>query len=118
MKINNLIKTKAIPSFCTASRDVLESIMFFCNLKKLPCLIECTSNQVNQDGGYTNKTPKKFIKEISNLRKKIKLSKNQLFVGGDHLGPLPWKKKNTYFFLQSYYYLLVLRYMRNVRMIK
>ena len=94
MKINNLIKTKAIPSFCTANIDVLESIMFFCNLKKLPCLIECTSNQVNQDGGYTNKTPKKFIKEISNLRKKIKLKENQLFVGGDHLGPLPWKKKN------------------------
>ena len=93
MKINNLIKTKAIPSFCTANIDVLKSIMFFCNLKKLPCLIECTSNQVNQDGGYTNKTPKKFIKEITNLRKKIKLSKNQLFIGGDHLGPLPWKKK-------------------------
>ena len=94
MKINNLIKTKALPSFCTANIDVLKSIMFFCNLKKLPCLIECTSNQVNQDGGYTNKTPKKFIKEISNLRKKIKLSKNRLFIGGDHLGPLPWKKKN------------------------
>tara|TARA_Y100000768_G_scaffold388875_1_gene388155 strand:- start:1296 stop:2522 length:1227 start_codon:yes stop_codon:yes gene_type:complete len=93
MKIDNLIKTKALPSFCTANMDVLKSIMFFCNLKKLPCLIECTSNQVNQDGGYTKKTPKKFIKEILNLRKKIKLNKNQLFIGGDHLGPLPWKNK-------------------------
>ena len=55
MKIDNLIKTKALPSFCTANMDVLKSIMFFCNLKKLPCLIECTSNQVNQDGGYTKK---------------------------------------------------------------
>ena len=95
MKINNLIKTKAIPSFCTANIDVLKSIMFFCNLKKLPCLIECTSNQVNQDGGYTNKTPKKPIKNMSNLRKKIKLSKNQLIIGGDHLVPLPCKKKKS-----------------------
>ena len=93
MKIDNLIKTKALPSFCTANMDVLKSIMFFCNLNKLPCLIECTSNQVNQNGGYTNKNPKKFIKEILSLRKKIKLNKNQLFIGGDHLGPLPWKNE-------------------------
>ena len=94
MKIDNLIKNKALPSFCTANMDVLKSIMFFCNLKKLPCLIECTSNQVNQNGGYTNKTPKKFIREILSLSKKIKLNKNQLFIGGDHLGPLPWKNKS------------------------
>ena len=63
----------------------------FCHLNKLPCLIECTSNQVNQNGGYTRKTPKKFVKEIIKLRKKIKLKKNHLLLGGDHLGPLPWK---------------------------
>ena len=91
MKIYNLIKTKSLPSFCTANMDVLNSIMFFCHLNKLPCLIECTSNQVNQNGGYTRKTPKKFVKEIIKLRKKIKLKKNHLLLGGDHLGPLPWK---------------------------
>ncbi len=95
MKINKLLKKKALPSFCTGNFDVLNSIMFFCHLKKLPCLIECTSNQVNQNGGYTKKTPKKFIKEIFDLRKKIKLNKNQLFLGGDHLGPLPWKKNKN-----------------------
>ncbi len=93
MKINKILKKKALPSFCTGNMDVLNSIMFFCHLKKLPCLIECTSNQVNQNGGYTKKTPKKFIEEINKLRKKTKLNKNQLFLGGDHLGPLPWKNK-------------------------
>ena len=94
MKINKILKKRSLPSFCTGNIDVLNSIMFFCHLQKLPCLIECTSNQVNQTGGYTKKTPKKFIKEIFDLRKKIKLSKNQLFLGGDHLGPLPWKYYN------------------------
>lgn len=96
MKINKILKKNALPSFCTGNIDVLNSIMLFCHLNKLPCLIECTSNQVNQKGGYTKKTPKKFIKQIFDLRRKIKLNKNQLFLGGDHLGPLPWKseKKN------------------------
>ena len=94
MKINKIIKNKALPSFCTANIDVLNSILYFCRINKLPCLVECTSNQVNQYGGYTNKTPKIFMKEILNLRKKINLNKNQLFLGGDHLGPLPWKNNN------------------------
>ena len=42
------------------SFEVLNSIMYFCHINKLPCLIECTSNQVNQFGGYTKITPKKF----------------------------------------------------------
>ena len=94
MKINKIIKDKALPSFCTSNTDVIKSILFFCHIKKLPCLIECTSNQVNQYGGYTNKTPQNFMKEISNIRKEINFDKKKLFLGGDHLGPLPWKKQN------------------------
>ena len=75
MKIESLIKNKALPSFCTANIDVIKSIMIFCNFNKLPFLIECTSNQVNQYGGYTNKTPKRFIKEIDKLRKKFNIKK-------------------------------------------
>ena len=79
MKINKIIKDKALPSFCTANIDVLNSILYFCHINKLPCLIECTSNQVNQNGGYTNKTPKMFINEIFNLEKKLNLAKTYYF---------------------------------------
>ena len=95
MTLDKIIKSKALPSFCTSNIEVIKSILFFCNLKKLPCLIECTSNQVNQHGGYTNKTPKMFIQEISRLSKKIKFNPKRLFLGGDHLGPLPWSSKNN-----------------------
>ena len=48
---------------------------------------------MNQFGGYTNKTPKQFSKEIIKIAKKIKVKKRNLLLGGDHLGPLPWVKK-------------------------
>ena len=94
MKIEKLIKNKALPSFCTSNMDVLKIILNYSKNKKFPCLIECTSNQVNQFGGYTNKTPKQFSKEIKNIAKIIKFKKSNLLLGGDHLGPLPWSKKN------------------------
>ena len=94
MKIKKLIKKKALPSFCTSNLDVLKIILFYSKKNNLPCLIECTSNQVNQFGGYTNKTPKQFSKEIINIAQKIRLKKTNLLLGGDHLGPLPWVKKN------------------------
>ncbi len=94
MKIKKLIKKKALPSFCTSNLDVLKIILFYSKKNNLPCLIECTSNQVNQFGGYTNKTPKQFSKEIISIAQKIRLEKKNLLLGGDHLGPLPWVKKN------------------------
>ena len=95
MQINKFInKKKGLPSFCTSNVDVLKTIFFFCQTNKFPCLIESTSNQVNQFGGYTNKTPRMFYKEISILSKKFNLKKN-LFLGGDHLGPLPFKNQNS-----------------------
>jgi D-tagatose-1,6-bisphosphate aldolase subunit GatZ/KbaZ len=92
MSINELIKFKSLPSFCTSNFLVLKILIKFCKKKKLPLLIETTSNQVNQFGGYTNLTPKKFIKKILLDLKKEKFNRKLFFYGGDHLGPLPWQK--------------------------
>ena len=95
MKLSELIKKKALPSFCTSNLDVLKIILIYSQKKSLPCLIESTSNQVNQFGGYTNLKPKQFRKKILNLAKNIKFSKKKLYLGGDHLGPLPWKNEKS-----------------------
>ena len=95
MSIKQIIQKKSLPSFCTANFDVIETIIYYCRKKKLPCLFECTSNQVNQFGGYSNYKPKQFIDKVQKLRKKNKLNRNQLFLGGDHLGPLPWKNTSS-----------------------
>ena len=94
MTIFNLIQNKAVPSFCTSNIEVLKIIILYCKRKKLPCLIESTSNQVNQYGGYSGKTPQEFYNNIKKILKKNNFSSRNFYMGGDHLGPLPWKKKN------------------------
>ena len=90
-----ILLKKSLPSFCTSNFDVLKVLMVFNKYHKLPTLIESTSNQVNQFGGYTGLEPKQFKKKIEKLCKLVKLPSRQLIIGGDHLGPLPWKNINT-----------------------
>ena len=63
MIVNKFIK-KGLPSFCTSNFDVLKIIIKFSKIHQLPVLIESTSNQVNQFGGYTGLTPATFKKKI------------------------------------------------------
>ena len=83
---------RSLPSFCTSNFEVIRSILLYAKLKNFPVLIECTSNQVNQQGGYTGLEPKEFRKRVKSLSKTINFKKNYLIFGADHLGPLPWKK--------------------------
>jgi D-tagatose-1,6-bisphosphate aldolase subunit GatZ/KbaZ len=96
MNLKGLTKNKALPSFCTSNLTVLNLLVKFCKKNKLPLLIETTSSQVNQFGGYTNKTPQQFNKILSKLIKKEKFNSKGIFFGGDHLGPLPWKNFDSH----------------------
>jgi D-tagatose-1,6-bisphosphate aldolase subunit GatZ/KbaZ len=53
--------------------------------------LESTSSQVNQFGGYTGSTPSQFAQSIHSLAKKTGLPANRILLGGDHLGPFPWR---------------------------
>jgi D-tagatose-1,6-bisphosphate aldolase subunit GatZ/KbaZ len=54
-------------------------------------LVEATSNQVNQFGGYTGMHPTKFRKFVEQLAVGAGLALESLILGGDHLGPNPWR---------------------------
>jgi D-tagatose-1,6-bisphosphate aldolase subunit GatZ/KbaZ len=54
-------------------------------------LIEATCNQVNQEGGYTGMTPAVFRSFVEEIARRIGFPPDQLILGGDHLGPNPWK---------------------------
>jgi D-tagatose-1,6-bisphosphate aldolase subunit GatZ/KbaZ len=54
-------------------------------------LIEATSNQVNQEGGYTGMTPADFRDFVHRLADRVGLSRDRLLLGGDHLGPNAWQ---------------------------
>ena len=54
-------------------------------------LIEATCNQVNQDGGYTGMTPAAFRAFVEGIADRVGLARGRVILGGDHLGPNPWK---------------------------
>jgi len=56
-------------------------------------LIESTSNQVNQFGGYTGQTPAEFAKFVHELAAARRFPRERIILGGDHLGPHVWRKE-------------------------
>lgn len=80
-----------IHSVCSSHPLVLESTLRMAHCADGPVLIEATSNQVNQDGGYTGLRPAEFAQLIHQLAGAIGLGADQILLGGDHLGPNCWK---------------------------
>lgn len=82
-----------LPCFCTANEHVLKAILNHGARTGLPTVIEATCNQVNQDGGYTGMTPRAFMEWVMGMADVAGVSRDQIIVGGDHLGPNPWRKE-------------------------
>ncbi|ODT58744.1 MULTISPECIES: D-tagatose-bisphosphate aldolase, class II, non-catalytic subunit [Paracoccus] len=81
-----------IPSVCSANTFVIEAAMQAVGPTELPLLIEATCNQVNQEGGYTGMTPADFRKFVEAIAAAQDFPMGRLILGGDHLGPNPWKE--------------------------
>lgn len=79
-----------IPSFCCANKIALEAILEQAQRFDETVLIEATSNQVNQFGGYTSMTSMEFKDFVYQIADHIGFSRDKIILGGDHLGPLPW----------------------------
>lgn len=82
-----------LPCFCTANEHVLRAVLAHAAETGFPTVIEATSNQVNQDGGYTGMTPQQFMQWLSGMAAEAGVPMQQLILGGDHLGPNPWKSE-------------------------
>jgi len=54
-------------------------------------LIESTSNQVDQFGGYTGMKPADFAGYVKSIAHKTGFPENRILLGGDHLGPNAWQ---------------------------
>ncbi len=83
-----------IPSYCTANKQVIKSILLHAKETKHKVLLEATSNQVNQFGGYTGMKPVDYRNYIYRLAEEISCPKEYIILGGDHLGPLVWCGEN------------------------
>ena len=81
-----------IPSYCTANELVIEACLEQAKRFDDYILIEATANQVNQFGGYTGMKPADFRNFVYKIADKVSFPREQVILGGDHLGPLTWSK--------------------------
>jgi D-tagatose-1,6-bisphosphate aldolase subunit GatZ/KbaZ len=86
-------QSNGIYSVCSAHPLVLEAALQQGLQDDSYILIEATSNQVNQFGGYTGMKPADFKEYVFALADKAGFNRSRIILGGDHLGPNAWQKE-------------------------
>jgi len=84
-----------IHSVCSAHPLVIEAAFETGLEGDGPVLVEATSNQVNQDGGYTGMTPAAFRDFVFGIAAKVGFAQERILLGGDHLGPNCWQGESA-----------------------
>lgn len=82
-----------IYAVCSAHPLVLEAALRLAAQGDQLLLVEATSNQVDQFGGYTGMTPADFRDLLHRLAAECDFPVQRLVLGGDHLGPNRWQNK-------------------------
>jgi D-tagatose-1,6-bisphosphate aldolase subunit GatZ/KbaZ len=82
-----------IASVCSAHPLVLRAALRHGRETGATVLIEATCNQVNHRGGYTGMTPADFAALVARLAEAERCPKELIVLGGDHLGPSPWRDR-------------------------
>jgi D-tagatose-1,6-bisphosphate aldolase subunit GatZ/KbaZ len=84
-----------ICSICSANKFVLQAAFKMAKNHGTTVLIESTSNQVDQFGGYTGMTPQQFVEHVSGIALTMDFPVDLLILGGDHLGPNVWQNESS-----------------------
>ena len=88
-------QARGIASICSSHPSVLEAAVRRAVRTGTPLLIESTSNQVNQFGGYTGMRPADFIAYVGSIARRNGLPPERVLLGGDHLGPSVWQEESA-----------------------
>ena len=83
---------RGIASVCSAHPLVIEAALRRAAREDQAVLLEATCNQVNQEGGYTGMTPADFRHFVEHIAVAAGFPVDRIILGGDHLGPNPWRK--------------------------
>jgi D-tagatose-1,6-bisphosphate aldolase subunit GatZ/KbaZ len=92
LQMKRLGQRSGIYSVCSAHPFVLRAAAEQAVADGSLLLVEATSNQVNQFGGYTGLRPRDFRERAEEIAANAGLALQNLVLGGDHLGPNPWRK--------------------------
>ena len=74
---------------CSAHPFVIEAALEQARTGDQVVLIEATSNQVDQFGGYTGMRPADFREFVERIAHRVGFPVDRIVLGGDHLGPEP-----------------------------
>jgi D-tagatose-1,6-bisphosphate aldolase subunit GatZ/KbaZ len=88
-------RPRGITSVCSAHPLVLEAALVQGRDDAAPVLIEATSNQVDQFGGYTGLRPADFRALVEEIAARVGFPTDRLVLGGDHLGPHRWRSEDA-----------------------
>ncbi len=91
LRSNRLSGKGGIYAVCSAHPAVIEAAVQQSLGDGSALLVESTSSQVNQFGGYTSLTPGEFADFVYSRAKNAGLPAERVLLGGDHLGPFPWR---------------------------
>lgn len=80
-----------IYSVCSAHPVVIDAAIAQADADGTPTLIEATSNQVDQFGGYTGMRPADFRDLVHRIADDRGFDRERVVLGGDHLGPNRWQ---------------------------
>ena len=86
---------QGIASICSAHPLVLRAAIAQAVRAGSTVLIEATCNQVNHQGGYTGMQPADFAALVQGIAEEEGLPRERLLLGGDHLGPNPWRRQDA-----------------------
>jgi D-tagatose-1,6-bisphosphate aldolase subunit GatZ/KbaZ len=78
-------------SVCSAHPLVIEASVLQTLDDDSFLLVEATSNQVDQFGGYTGMKPQDFRRLVLDFARRHGLPEDRIVLGGDHLGPNRWR---------------------------
>jgi D-tagatose-1,6-bisphosphate aldolase subunit GatZ/KbaZ len=94
LKENRHGQAVGVYSICSPNRYVLEAGMLQALRDNVLLLIESSSNQVNQFGGYTGQNPASFATFVRQVAAQMNFPAERIVLGGDHLGPHVWRAES------------------------
>jgi D-tagatose-1,6-bisphosphate aldolase subunit GatZ/KbaZ len=84
-----------IYSVCSAHPTVVQAAIAQAAADGSHVLIEATSNQVDQFGGYTGLRPAEFRDVVFGIADASGFARERVVLGGDHLGPNRWQRQTA-----------------------
>jgi D-tagatose-1,6-bisphosphate aldolase subunit GatZ/KbaZ len=82
-------------SVCSAHPTVVQAAIAQAADDGSYVLIEATSNQVDQFGGYTGLRPAEFRDLVFGIADQSGFARERVVLGGDHLGPNRWQRQSA-----------------------